>query len=91
MICNYGYADASGNFYITVDTDKCNGCGDCVKACPQNVLTVEEDDYGDEVVMVKEDIKSKLSYVCLGYESVCKNNESNCHSACPFGVITHTW
>ena len=27
MLANYGYKDASGDFFITIDTDKCDGCG----------------------------------------------------------------
>ncbi|HZK18135.1 MAG TPA: ferredoxin family protein [Clostridia bacterium] len=25
----------------TIDTEKCNGCGNCVKICPQDVLRIE--------------------------------------------------
>ncbi|MGE5249732.1 MAG: ferredoxin family protein [Bacteroidota bacterium] len=31
-------------FIITIDTDKCQGCGDCVDLCPQQLLTVVEED-----------------------------------------------
>ena len=43
MIANYGYKDGSGDFFIAIDTDKCNGCGDCVSACPYGVYVVGED------------------------------------------------
>ena len=33
MIANYGYKDGSGDWFISIDTDRCNGCGKC---CPLN-------------------------------------------------------
>jgi ferredoxin len=44
MLANYGYMDASGDFFITIDTDKCNGCGDCVTACPADVFAVLDEE-----------------------------------------------
>ena len=34
MLANYGYKDGAGEFYITIDTDKCIECPDhaCVAA-----------------------------------------------------------
>jgi hypothetical protein len=32
MLPNYGYKDASGDFFVTIDTDKCDGCGTLQKA-----------------------------------------------------------
>ena len=42
MLSNYGYEDGSGNYYITIDTDKCSECGEkpCLQACPQPVRAV---------------------------------------------------
>ena len=28
MKANYGYKDGSGEFFITLDTDRCTACGD---------------------------------------------------------------
>ena len=44
MIANYGYMDGSGQYFIKIDSDKCDGCGDCVTACPAGVLEVGEDE-----------------------------------------------
>jgi ferredoxin len=91
MIVNYGYKDGSGEYYIVIDTDKCDGCGKCLEACPKNVLELAEDDYGDIVVKVKDEVKSKVSYVCLGFKPGCSKNELNCRSACERDAISHTW
>ena len=91
MIVNYGYTDGSGEYYIVIDTDKCDGCGECVSACPKNILELAEDDYGDIVIKVSDEVKSKVSYVCLGFNPGCSKNEVNCRSVCKHDVISHTW
>ena len=50
VIANYGYQDGSGEYYITIDTDKCNSCGKCVDVCPKDVFEMITDDY-DELVL----------------------------------------
>ena len=65
MLANYGYKDASGDFFITIDTDKCDGCGDCVSACPVDVFWVMDEDPNDPmrevpVAIVVADKKKKL-------------------------------
>ena len=91
MIINYGYADGSGEYYLIVDTDRCNGCGKCIEACPHNVLELAEDDYGDIAVKPKEEVRGKLSYICLGFNPGCSRNEISCRSVCEHDVISHTW
>lgn len=38
MRAHYGYKDGSGEYFIAIDAGACNGCGDCVPACPLGVL-----------------------------------------------------
>jgi ferredoxin len=90
LIANYGYADGSGEYFIAIDTDRCDGCGECVAACPKGVFEVALDDYDNMVARVKEDLSRSLSYVCPGYER-CQYLQVNCHSACARDAISHTW
>ena len=43
MIANYGYKDGSGEYYISIDTDKCIGCTAgraCLNACPKQMFEI---------------------------------------------------
>ncbi len=31
---HYGYTDGTGEYFIAIDTGRCDGCGECVSACP---------------------------------------------------------
>jgi ferredoxin len=42
IITYYGYTDGSGEYYIVIDAEKCSSCGDCIPACPQCALKMEE-------------------------------------------------
>jgi NAD-dependent dihydropyrimidine dehydrogenase PreA subunit len=92
MQAHYGYEDGSGRFYITIDTDLCTGCEDCVTACPADVLEMEEEDPIDErmVAAVSDDHRKKIKYSCnpckpSGYTSL------PCVAACEPGAIVHSW
>ena len=68
MLANYGYRDGSGEYFITIDTDKCDGCAKCVTACPSGVLEVGED-IGDPlrdtpVARVTDEQRKKIAYTC---------------------------
>ena len=94
MIANYGYKDGSGEFFISIDTDKCNGCGNCVPVCPANVLEVRANEFDpladDDMAAVTEAQRKKIKYAC----ATCKS-ESNyslpCVEACEFNAIVHSW
>ena len=91
MLANYGYKDASGDFFITLDTDKCDGCGRCVEVCPKNIFIIQEDDYDKPVAMVRAEFSKNLSYQCYGY-SVCSSRfPSDCHKACERDALEHSW
>jgi len=94
MIANYGYKDGAGEFYISVDTDKCTGCGDCVTACPSSVFEVRENEFDpmadEEMAAVTELQRKKLQFAC----TTCKANNNKllpCINSCEFGAIAHSW
>jgi ferredoxin len=91
MRANYGYADGSGEYYLTIDTDKCNGCGDCVEACPKGVFVLSLDDYDELKAIVKMEFAHSLSYECPGFHKSCVKESTNCHTACDSDAIAHSW
>ena len=91
MRANYGYADATGEYYITIDTDRCDGCGECLAACPEGLFELAEDDYGKLVAVVREELRTKIGHLCLGFDLVCSKKEVNCHTACQAEAISHSW
>ncbi len=88
MITYYGYTDGSGEYFVVVDSDKCNGCGICVEQCPQAALRLESVfvDLDDKIVVaVKDEHRNKMKYTCLP----CKpdENRAKCVISCPVGAI----
>jgi len=90
-IANYGYTDGSGDWYIVVDSDKCDGCGKCVEVCPQNVLEVITDDYDDKVVAIRKEHRKNVKYVCAPCKPTSGPRDVKCQKACPTAAITHSW
>jgi Fe-S-cluster-containing hydrogenase component 2 len=91
MRANYGYTDGSGEWYITIDTNKCDGCRACEEACPEGCFIVEMDDYDEEVAMVTEEQRKKIKYSCGPCKPVGEEHVEPCHEACPHGAIEHSW
>ena len=95
MIANYGYKDGSGEYFISIDTDKCNGGGDCVKACPYGVLETREDPNDpfreEPVVLVTEAERNKIKYTCGPCKPVANRPPLPCVVACESDAISHSW
>ncbi|MEW5910046.1 MAG: 4Fe-4S binding protein [Thermodesulfobacteriota bacterium] len=96
MLADHGYQDASGSFFITIDTDRCNGCGACLSICPENIFEVVNQDPNDPfreipVVIVREDKRNKLKYECGPCKRPADRILLSCVEACPFHAITHSW
>lgn len=89
MKVNYGYSDGTGEYFITIDTVKCDGCGQCIKACPAGVFALANDDSGNPKAVIKEELRKKLAQVCPGFRN-CEC-EMNCHSVCAKYALSHTW
>jgi Fe-S-cluster-containing hydrogenase component 2 len=93
LIVHYGYLDGEGEYFITVDDSKCSICDKkwCIDACPKSALIEALNDYGEVVMMVKEEFRKNLKYVC----SQCKPKVSRpplpCVTACPYDAIKHSW
>jgi ferredoxin len=95
MLANYGYKDGSGDWFITIDTDKCDGCGNCVEACPEGVLEVGPDPvdpFRDQpVATVAEAERKKIKYTCAPCKPSSGKRELLCLLACAPGAIIHSW
>ena len=92
MIMHYGYIDGSGEYFISIDSDKCNGCSKCVEKCPQNALKLVTEliDLEDKtVVAVSEEHRRKIRYTC----AECKPQQGKmpCVLACAQEAITCVW
>ena len=91
MLANYGYTDGSGSYYITVDTDQCNGCGDCATACPQHLFEIITDDYDEKKAAVKEDLRKNIKYLCGPCKPTSGWKTLPCLEACTPDALKHSW
>jgi ferredoxin len=94
MIANYGFKDGSGDWFLIIDTDKCNGCGKCVSACPEKILEVGPDEYDifreEPVVTVKHEYRKKLRYSCAPCRPGFGELPAPCVGSCESRAISHS-
>lgn len=93
MIANYGYQDGSGQYFITIDTGKCEDCAGrwCVYACPRSLFLIEQDDYDEEVATIEVSARKKLKEKCAPCKPAAGYDTLPCVQACRPGAVTHSW
>jgi predicted CoA-substrate-specific enzyme activase len=87
----YGYNDGTGDYYITINREQCDGCGKCASVCPGAVFEIVQEDGRKPKARVAETVRKRLSSICPGYRSCSGTHKDNCRSACPEDAISLTW
>jgi len=92
MLAYHGFKDGSGEWFIIIDTDRCDGCGRCAEACPQQALEVVEDPYDPlsdkQVPVVVEEERKKIRYTCAPCKPGYGEPPPPCAAACGPGAIS---
>ncbi len=94
MIANYGYKDGSGDYYISIDTDRCVSCSAeraCLQACPKQMFEIMTDDYDDDVACIRQANRRSLAYDCADCKPSGRSAPLPCVAACLPGAIAHSW
>jgi len=90
MKIQYGYSDGTGDYFITIDTGLCDGCGECTRVCPAGIFAMSEDS-GHPRAVVRDELRKKLSFLCPGFQSCSSEHKTNCHSVCQKDALDHSW
>lgn len=91
MKVQYGYSDGTGEYFITIDYNLCDGCGECTAQCPAGIFTIEKDGASQPRAVVKEESRKKLGVLCPGITDCPLGAGTNCQSICRANAITHSW
>jgi ferredoxin len=87
---HYGYTDGSGDYYITIGAS-CDGCAQCVEACPAGVLEMIVDDYDEPAAAVGPAHRKDLQSACAPCKLIGGRGPLACQQACAPRAISHSW
>ncbi|MFQ5898471.1 MAG: acyl-CoA dehydratase activase [Candidatus Methylomirabilia bacterium] len=91
-VFHYGYSDGTGEYFISVDGARCDGCGRCQEACPAGVFEVARDDDGRLVARVRDSAVRRISYLCAACRPSRGERDLRCVTACGGkGALAHSW
>jgi NAD-dependent dihydropyrimidine dehydrogenase PreA subunit len=94
MIAYHGFKDGSGEWFLIIDTDRCNGCGKCTEVCPGRALEVgsdSDDPFREEpVARVKDEERENLRYTCAPCKPAYGETPAPCIVSCEGGALSHT-
>ncbi len=94
MLANFGYKDGSGEFFITIDTDKCDGC-DCVTGCKAHILELADNEFDPlaegQIAVVRQANRKTIKYDCGPCKPPSGARVLPCVTACKPGAIAHSW
>jgi len=94
-MANYGDKDSSGEFFMVLDTDTCDGCDDCVEACQWGVLEIADDENDPVrkglVMKLYVEHRRKLKYSCGQRKPVVDRPPLPCVGACPMDAMSDSW
>jgi len=95
MIADYEDKDGSDEFFMVLDTDTCDGCGDRVEACQWGVLEIggdENDPVRKGLVMeMYVEHRRTLKYSCGQCKPVVDRPPLPCVGACLSDALSHSW
>ena len=95
MIANFGYQDASGDYFISIDLAACDGCAACTAVCPTRLLELTANPYDPlderQVAVVRSGEERYVRESCAGCKPVSRAAPPPCVSACTVRAIAHSW
>jgi NAD-dependent dihydropyrimidine dehydrogenase PreA subunit len=87
----YGYSDGTGEYFITIDNNLCNGCGECAENCPAGIFIMGKDGSSPPRATVSKESSKRLALLCAGKARCPRGEGNNCQEICPVHAITHNW
>ncbi len=87
----YGYNDATGEYFITIDMAKCDGCKQCVNTCTSGIFEMIQEDGRQPRARVAESARKRLAILCPGIAACNVSQGITCQTKCSQKAITLSW